>query len=271
MCLAHETTTTYSISQIFNGFGYLGSTVYVLPGVKGFIPNGRNADGSLKSIEIVQNSVKIMTMTTFMAGRKHCPLEIFYNNMLAGMQVDQYSWGVVATLRDLPRDKLYAAYYCLEDNFVHYFNNTGAESIDKCLFAATFAVGDDKRITSFTPKTAFHALDYNDKSTISGWSMPSSRYVDLTLGASGTTYRAPANGYLHLQKNFTAGNQYIFFRLYNDAAVVMDTTFWGGTSTGYIAASIPVSKGSKVGIHYTTGGNTIYFRFIYAEGEAIIP
>lgn len=40
-----------SIDQVFNGFGYIGSTVFALPGVQVQIPNGRNADGTLKSIE----------------------------------------------------------------------------------------------------------------------------------------------------------------------------------------------------------------------------
>ena len=35
-----------SIDQIFNGFGYIGSTVFALPGVKVQIPNGRNEDGT---------------------------------------------------------------------------------------------------------------------------------------------------------------------------------------------------------------------------------
>lgn len=39
-----------SIDQVFNGFGYIGSTVFVLPGVKVQIPNGRNADGTCRSV-----------------------------------------------------------------------------------------------------------------------------------------------------------------------------------------------------------------------------
>ena len=39
-----------SIDQIFNGFVYIGSTVFVLPGVKVQIPNGRNTDGTCKSV-----------------------------------------------------------------------------------------------------------------------------------------------------------------------------------------------------------------------------
>ena len=50
-----------SIDQIFNGFGYIGSTVFVLPGVKGLIPNGRNADGTLKNTAITTNSVQTLT------------------------------------------------------------------------------------------------------------------------------------------------------------------------------------------------------------------
>ena len=46
-----------SIDQVFNGFGYIGSTVFVLPGVKGLIPNGRNADGSLKNVEFATSKV----------------------------------------------------------------------------------------------------------------------------------------------------------------------------------------------------------------------
>ena len=268
ICLAHETTTTYSISQVFNGFGYIGSTVFALPGVKGLIPNGRNADGSLKSIEVVQNSVKIMTMASYMAGRKHCPLELFFNNELSGMEIDVYLWGTVATLKDIPRDKVYAAYYCLEDNLVHYFNSTGVESINKSLFAATFAVGDDNKITSFIPKTVFHALDYNDKSTISGWSMPSSQYIDLTLGRTGTVYTAPANGWVYISKTSGDVNQSL--------TAVNITRHYSTESRPYAKGSdirllFPVSKGDRFQIHYTASSSTSYFRFIFAEGEPYNP
>ena len=40
-----------SIDQVFNGFGYIGSTVFALPGVKVQIPNGRNEDGTYSFIE----------------------------------------------------------------------------------------------------------------------------------------------------------------------------------------------------------------------------
>ena len=39
-----------SINQIFDWCGYIGAAAFVLPGVKGLIPNGFNTDGTYKSI-----------------------------------------------------------------------------------------------------------------------------------------------------------------------------------------------------------------------------
>lgn len=52
-----------SIDQVFNGFGYIGNSVYALPGVKGLIPNGRNADGSLNSVEFAVTRILISTFS----------------------------------------------------------------------------------------------------------------------------------------------------------------------------------------------------------------
>ena len=46
-----------SIDQVFNGFGYIGRTIFSLPGVEGLIPSGRNTDGSLNSIKFTTTSV----------------------------------------------------------------------------------------------------------------------------------------------------------------------------------------------------------------------
>lgn len=52
-----------SIDQVFNGFGYIGSTVFALPGVKGLIPNGKNEDETLKNIDFITDAVIIRTFT----------------------------------------------------------------------------------------------------------------------------------------------------------------------------------------------------------------
>lgn len=52
-----------AVTQVFNGMGYIGNSVYALPGVKGLIPNGFNADGSLNNAEFEVANVLITTNT----------------------------------------------------------------------------------------------------------------------------------------------------------------------------------------------------------------
>lgn len=50
-----------SIDQVFNGFGYIGSTVYALPGVKGLAANGFNEGGTYKSVEFTISNPTVFT------------------------------------------------------------------------------------------------------------------------------------------------------------------------------------------------------------------
>ena len=54
-----DTTGISSVNQVFNGIGYMGSTVWVDKGVKGLIPDGINHDGTLKNIEYTVNDLLI--------------------------------------------------------------------------------------------------------------------------------------------------------------------------------------------------------------------
>ncbi len=96
----------------------------------------------------------------------------------------------------------------------------------------------------------------------SGVSLPSDRYLDLTLPASGQSYTAPANGYLTLCKTAT-GNQYITLR--NNSNGLYGWSY--GISGYWVACTIPCRANDTIYIEYNTGGATNIFRFIYAEGE----
>ena len=62
IALVHRDTTGIgSLDQIFDWCGYIGSTAFVLPGVKGLIPNGFNADGTYKSVEFTTDRVVLGT------------------------------------------------------------------------------------------------------------------------------------------------------------------------------------------------------------------
>ena len=103
------------------------------------------------------------------------------------------------------------------------------------------------------------------KSYFSGLCMPSGTYDDLTLGASGATYTAPANGYVVVSKRGGAADLYL--------------NNWGGSDNAYmvearsvsasqaVTIAFPVRKGEVFEIQYNLTGSTEIFRFIYAQGE----
>ena len=86
-------------------------------------------------------------------------------------------------------------------------------------------------------------------------SMPSNRYIDLTLGASGSTYTAPANGWFRLIGPVGASG-YVGNALVGIAA--------SGTTNYGLNITIPVKKGDTVSTLYTSATT---FRFVYAQGN----
>ena len=155
-----------SIDQAFNGFGYIGSTVFALPGVKGLIPNGRNADGSLKNIEKTLDKV------------------ILYDYGPEG-----YTGSVEYIIRnDSTISNSGVGFHVSYDGYLIDDYNGAIK------YSFVFARGyrTSGKITSFTPKTTFHAVDYNDRGTVVGWGMPD--YSAVVTCAS--PFTAPSNGFI---------------------------------------------------------------------------
>lgn len=244
----------FTIDQVFNGFGYIGSTHYALPGVKGLIPNGRNADGSLKNIEFTTTNVAVFTRT--------------YPNDLGKDYYFLYPNNIITDNGNLiiqdhePSSWNYMVWFDTANNLIKYNDGTTIFKVETVVFASSFYLSG--KISSFTPKTVFHALDYNDKSTISGWSMPSNKSIQLTVGAHGTAYTAPANGWFTVSGKPTKDGGYFIMDSGN-----WEPSYMTSNTTGYFDRGfIPVRKGQVITIYY--GDYEIEasrFRFIYAEGE----
>lgn len=136
--------TITSIDQVFNGFGYIGSTIFALPGVKGLSPNGRNEDGSLKNIEVILNNVLLRTFT---------------DTNIAEFAID--TTGI----------SQHPHYTLKDDNYLYYEDGTKA---NEHFYVAGKFSRESGKITSFTPKTVFYASDNNtvvhlaDTETITG-------------------------------------------------------------------------------------------------------
>ena len=97
---------------------------------------------------------------------------------------------------------------------------------------------------------------------IANCAMPSDRYVNLTLGSSGASYTAPADGYVVFDKASSGANQYIRMTTSDGLRVLNNSTGSGQ----YLAVFLPVKKNQQFYVFYTAGGTTNSFRFVYAQG-----
>lgn len=95
-------------------------------------------------------------------------------------------------------------------------------------------------------------------------SMPSGRYIDLTLGASGSTYTAPANGYMTLRRTSTGVGQYVVGRDTNKSGYY--DRCWSSKTGQNLCAIVPCLKGTIIRFDYSAP-TAVQFRFIYAEGD----
>ena len=221
-----------SINQIFNGFGYIGSTVFALPGVKGLIPNGRNADGSLKNTELTLESVKTFTDAYFTDGE----LIFGINNLNIN-------------------NAYYSGYKYNEKENLNVYNNT----VWTFCYFAKYTAENGGKITSFTPKTSFHAVDYSE--------FKAAKDDMMTLSTSQTV--SGNKGYTG-ENIFYGGGRCRFHQTNIDISTIPSTTQYGGAiqlrdkngqSIGYID-SAQFTQGqiyARLGVVMnTSGGATIY-------------
>lgn len=239
-----------SINQTFNGFGYIGSVVFLLPGVTGMFPNGKNEDGTLRNLEATSESVIVKNFTNLFSNPTLFDYVLRLTNHNGTWKLDLIEPAINNTYT-----------YNSEENYWYYYTTKSYY----CPFARVLhdAPENDSKILSFSGKQTIKIIDSNDTSFIAHQAMPSNRYIDLTLGASGTTYTAPADGYVYLWKETDATNQFITLtNNSNGLAIHQWVSLVGGGCAGYVH----VKKGDIVSITYTAGGTTNVFRFIYAEG-----
>lgn len=103
------------------------------------------------------------------------------------------------------------------------------------------------------------------KILMSRMAMPSNRYINLTLGASGATYTAPANGYILWSQQMPANNGMWVLVNDNQNQYLYGESTTTGTVAG-ISIFLPVMKGYSWSTNYT-GGTVNDYRFIYAQGS----
>ena len=224
-----------SIDQVFNGFGYIGGTIFTLPGVKGLVPNGRNADGTLNNANVFNaTTVKINT-----------PSDGEHDICLS-----RYSG-----YTDVPYVGTYI--YDAEDNFV----KRSSDGLDGGYVLAGKLIKTGGQITDFYVRPAFHAVDYSDTKFIAHQAMPSDRYINLNLGQSGAVYTAPADGFVCLRAKTTVeGKAYC---ITNEVNGMQNMVTVDGLGSEF-AIFLPVSGGQVFSVKYEGALASGYvFRFVF--------
>lgn len=99
---------------------------------------------------------------------------------------------------------------------------------------------------------------------MSRMAMPSDKYIDLTLGASGSEYTAPANGYVHFNTETLSSS--------SSATIANKTAGYMVTSECSInqysiRLLLPIKKNNIFQIRYSLLGKQTILRFIYAVGS----
>lgn len=238
-----------SIDQVFNGFGFVGSTIFALTGVKGLSPNGNDSLTGIKKNNIISIE-NILTYT--------CP------NITANVILDLYANKIAINSQAFDKPTTDLIFFDEINNY-----NYAGLGISNDIWVGSARIENGK-IVLFNPKHPISLIDKNDSSWVAQQAMPSKKYINLELGISGTVYTAVANGYIQLVKQATAANQYLVAYDTNLPSTVVDENTiaikWSTSGVNDVLY-FPVRKGQQFIIGYTFGGQTIAFRLIFAQGE----
>ena len=238
-----------SIDQVFNGFGFVGSTIFALPGVKGLSPNGNDSLTGIKKNNIISIE-NILTYT--------CP------NITANVILDLYANKIAINSQAFDKPTTDLIFFDEINNY-----NYAGLGISNDIWVGSARIENGK-IVLFNPKHPISLVDKNNSSWVAQQAMPSKKYINLELGISGTVYTAVANGYIQLVKQATAANQYLVAYDTNLPSTTVDENTiaikWSTSGVNDVLY-FPVRKGQQFIIGYTFGGQTIAFRLIFAQGE----
>ena len=280
-CFAKATSAGYSsIETVFNGFGFIGSTIWCDKGVKGLASDGRNSDGSLKNIEIETEYFTTQTRDWFVSANQTQYVTITadgvggFENKISSYYFEQ---------KEKPEIQGHVLWHNTDENIMYWQNNDNIWVKNNCLkvfnINNTQTYTDGKIDNISEVKQVFRAVDYADTEFIAHQAMPSDRYIGLTLGATGSTYTAPANGWYCVIKDNGANGSYQFVDCHvmlpdytPDGSVAPVSQYLYSVANSSTARNngihclIPIRKGHLMQISYSATGDTQLFRFIYAQG-----
>lgn len=240
------------------------STITAQEGLTVLIPNGRNADGTMNNITATVSNPVASQLTNATAITATIRAIILYNNSNQKIEFSNYPDYIISD--DEPTSLPYstATWFSPAQNKFYRTTDTGSTWTQKyyvpiATATLTFNNSTYAKITSLNTFETVDLLKRTDRFDISSWTMPSSAYEDLTLGASGSTYTAPAAGWVWI--NGVSTGQYGWVQAVSE---VGNGQLARGANNA-IQCYVPVRAGGTFRVWYNDI-NLDYFRFIYSIG-----
>ena len=263
MLATRDATGIGSVDQVFNGMGYMGSTVWVDKGVKCLMPDGRNKNGTLNNIIHTLNTIQSYTITEEFVDAE-TPIVLTSTHLGYFRSYKTLYFGEKPT-----NPAHHTRWYDSVNNVWWEYSNEKGWVIGYYCIIGTMDISNT-RINSFTHKNTFKAVDKtNDKNWLSRLCFPSDKYISYNLGENGSKYIAPANGWFAVRKVVGIANGALSLIVRNSADTdeMFRVTAQKTYETDEISIIAPISKGQLLVVGYNITGETIYFKFIYAQGE----
>lgn len=159
LCLATVTEANKAydtINQVFNGYGYIGSALFELPGVKGLIVDGVNDDGSLKTV--IKTTTKV-SLDYVVGPRSNAGISNLNDTLEGALWLGEFDNHPNANAIGSPR------YLNTKTNSIQLYKSTSEGWVTQNGFLQvleSLKVDTAGKILSMTPKKPFRAVDYND-------------------------------------------------------------------------------------------------------------
>lgn len=263
LCVVNKTTggVISELNQLLSPITYCANVLFLSKGTKLLFPDGRNADGTCKNIEVTTQKT-ILRLLDLSATETNAGLFAVYNddgNIEISIQSSQ-TWNFGNRLTT----PAYTKFYVTPENQWYQQTGSNTQIYNKNYLVHIGTTSRTNGKVTFLenrPFKTFAALDMNNTAYISKQSMPGRTYALLSVQSSGKLYKAPADGYVLAHAKSTTATGFIDMT----CASTCRTIAVSPSSGSGLAATLPVRKAASFSISYNNISD-LNIIFTYTNG-----
>lgn len=267
----NKTQITNCILEAPNGTHTVsGSTITLKAGLKVLMPIGRNTNGTMNNIEYaIPSDISFTYPFSIYIPKDFIWVEL--NGTIGRLQAEFVYYINWYSELAYTGNNQYRLAYVAQDNLWYFTSDTGNTWTSRTICPVGYAtIETDNTISALSIYGTARIFTQNDSAAISRFSLPTYYNIGLAIGASGTTYTAPANGYFYVGWHALGIGQWAL--LYN-ATTGMDSNVvrsaGGATdSAWWYRCHMPARQGDVVYLTYDAAIDFVSFHYMsYIDRE----